>query len=100
MKFKTKKVLKWSLFTFCILIGIFIIILTSVASSLVSGIDIENIDKILEYTSFFEVPIDNEVSLMMTLININKYSHWILTADVMWMTFLALLWNKINKRVK
>lgn len=77
--------------------GILIILIVAVAKRLTSGFDSESIDFMLDYVSAFDdVSGGNGASIMFFLHQINIYSHWIITASIIWI--VVVIYLMINRR--
>lgn len=75
-----------------VLIGALLIFFTAVINKVVTGIDIETINMALNYVPNIEA-IDEEISLILTLIKINEYSHWIITLSIILIIICVFLWE-------
>lgn len=93
-------ILKKTLFTLAIILGLFVIIVVIVANNVTAGFNDSSIDTLTKYVLEFrgmeglQEIIDSDVGLMFLMYKINDYSHWILTVSAVWITiFLYLIGN-------
>lgn len=74
------------------LIGMLLIFIIAVINKVVTGIDINTINVVLNYIPNLGT-IDGEINLILSLIKINEYSHWIITLGIILITICGFLWE-------
>jgi|GEM_PF-7072068 hypothetical protein len=93
---KIKKYLYFTLF----LLGILAILLVIATKQIVSGFQLRETEILLEFSHLFKLDVEliKEMNLVILLIKINNYSHFIITACIMFAVTFLFLWNAERKR--
>lgn len=79
--------------------GILIILIVAVAKRLTTGFDSESIEFMFSYVSVFESTAGGSgASLIFLLHQLNEYSHWIITASIIWIVVVIYINIIINRR--
>lgn len=74
--------------------GLIVILITSVANRLTSGIDSESIDILSGYLKDFKGTegtsglFDGDIGVVFILHKVSEYSHWIITISIIWIVII------------
>lgn len=74
------------------LVGMLLIFIIAVINKVVTGIDINTVNMVLNYIPNLGT-IDEEINLILSLIKINEYSHWIITLSIILIIICGFLWE-------
>lgn len=97
-----KKVANKLFFILSLIPAIIVILLTFVSIRLTTGLENEEIKRMLEYLSAFggkEELLDSDVGFMFYLVNIKTYSHWIFTGCAIWIISILYVYE-YKRRLK